>query len=43
MIIPNSEISECPEFEVKSKMEKWFINEKIIEEDSIRVYKIDLF
>ena len=42
-MIPDSEISECPEFEVKSKTEKWFMNEKIIEEYSIRVYKIDLF
>ena len=42
-MITDSEISECPEFEVKSKMEKWFMNEKIIEEYSIRVYKIDLF
>ena len=43
VMIPDSEISECPEFEVKSKTEKWFMNEKIIEEYSIRVYKIDLF
>ena len=37
---PDCEISECPEFEVKSKL---FMNEKILEEYSLRVYEIDPF
>ena len=40
-MIPESEISECPEFEVKSKIGNIFVNEKILEEYSVRVYKID--
>ena len=42
-MIPDSEIPACPEFEVKSKIGKWFINEKVLEENSIRIYEIDLF
>ena len=37
---PDCEISECPEFEVKSKL---FMNEKILEEYSLRVYEIGPF
>ena len=37
---PDCKISECPEFEVKSKL---FMNEKILEEYSLRVYEIDPF
>ena len=40
---PDSEIPECPEFEVKSKIGKLFMYEKILEEYSFRVYKIDPF
>ena len=40
-MIPKSEISEWPEFEVKSKIGKIFVNQKILEEYSVRVYKID--
>ena len=43
LMIPDSEISECPEFEVKSKIGKLFMNEKILEEYSVSVYKIDPF
>ena len=43
LIIPNSEILECPEFEVKSKIGKWFMNEKVLAEYSVRIYEIDLF
>ena len=43
IMIPESEISECPEFEVKSKIGKWFMNEKNLEEYSVRVNKIDPF
>ena len=40
-MIPESEISECPEFEVKSKIGNIFVNQKILEEYSVTVYKID--
>ena len=36
--IPDSEISACPEFEVKSKIGKLFMNEKILEEYSVKIY-----
>ena len=42
-MIPESETSECPEFQVKSKTGNIFVNEKILEEYSVRVYKIDLY
>ena len=42
-MIPDSEIPECPEIEVKSKIGKLFMYEKILEEYSFRVYKIDPF
>ena len=38
LMIPESEISECPEFEVKSKI---FVNEKILEKFSVKIYEID--
>ena len=40
-MIPESEISEWPEFEVKSKIRNIFVSQKILEEYSVRVYKID--
>ena len=40
-MIPESEILEWPEFEVKSKIGNIFVNQKILEEYSVRVYKID--
>ena len=40
-MIPDSEIPKCPEFEVKSKIGKLFMNEKILEEYSVRIYEID--
>ena len=43
VIIPNSEISECPELEIKSKIGKLFMNKKILEEYSVKVYEIDPF
>ena len=43
VMIPDSEIPKCPEFEVKSKIGKWFMNEKNLEEYSVRVNKIDPF
>ena len=41
LMIPDSEIPVCPEFEVKSKIGKLFINEKILEEYSVKIYEID--
>ena len=38
IIIPDSDISACPEFEVKSKIGKLFMNEKILEEYSVKIY-----
>ena len=42
-MIPDSEIPVCPEFEVKSKIWKLFMNEKILEEYSVKIYEIDPF
>ena len=41
LMIPESEIPECPEHEVKSKIGNIFVNEKILEEYSVKIYKID--
>ena len=41
IMIPKSEISECAEHEVKSKIGNIFVNEKILEECSVQIYKID--
>ena len=41
MMVLESEISECPEHEVKSKIGNIFVNEKILEEYSAKIYKID--
>ena len=41
LIIPESEISECPEYKVKLKIGNIFVNEKILEEYSVKVYEID--
>ena len=38
---PDSEIPECPEFEVRSTIRKIFDIEDILEEYSVRIYKID--
>ena len=42
-MIPESEIPECPEHEVKSKIGNIFVNEKIPEEYYVKIYKIDLY
>ena len=39
--IPNSEIAECLEYNVKSKIGNIFLNEKILKEYSVKVYEID--
>ena len=41
LMIPDSEILKCLEFEVKSKIGKLFMDEKILEEYSIKIYEID--
>ena len=40
-MIPDSEIPVCPEFQVKSKTRNIFVNEKILEEYSVKIYEID--
>ena len=40
-MIPESEIPESPEHEVKSKIGNIFVNEKILEEYSVKIYRID--
>ena len=41
LMIPGFEISKCPEHEVKSKIGTIFVNEKILEECSVKIYEID--
>ena len=43
LMIPDSEISKCPEFETKSKIGKILKNHNFLEEYSVRIYKIDLY
>ena len=40
-MIPESEISESLEYEVKSKIGNIFVNEKMLEEYSVKTYEID--
>ena len=42
-MIPDFEISKCPEHEVKSKIGTIFVNEKILEEYSVKNYEIDSY
>ena len=42
-MIPDFEISKCPEHEVKSKIGTIFVNEKILEEYSVKIYEIDSY
>ena len=39
-MIPDSEIPTCPEFEIKSKIGKLFMNKKILEEYSVKIYEL---
>ena len=41
LMIPDSQIPKCPEFEFKSKIGKLFMNEKILAEYFVRIYDID--
>ena len=43
LIIPESEIPKCTEHEVKSKIGNVSVNEKILEEYSVKIYKIDSY
>ena len=40
-MISESGISECPEYEVKSKIGNIFVNEKVLEEQSVKNYEFD--
>ena len=40
-MIPKSEMAECLENEVKSKIGNIFVNEKMLEEYSVKTYEID--
>ena len=40
-MIPESEIPACPEHEVKSKVGNIFVNEKVFQEYSVKIYEID--
>ena len=41
LMVPDFEITECPEHEVKSKIGNMFVNEKLLEEYSVRIYEIN--
>ena len=41
VMIPDSEIPKCPEFEAKSKIGKIFKKHNPLEEYSVKIYKID--
>ena len=41
LMIPKSEISKFPEYEVKSKIGNIFVNEKSLKEYSVKIYEID--
>ena len=40
-MIPDHEITKCPEHEVKSKIGNIFVSEEILEEYSVKIYEID--
>ena len=40
-MIPDNEISVCPEHELKSKIGTIFVNEEILEDYSVKIYEID--
>ena len=41
ILIPDFEISKCPEYEVKSNIGSIFVNEKVLKEYSVRIYETD--
>ena len=40
-MIPDYEISKCPEHEVKSNLRSIFMDEKILEKKSVKIYEIN--
>ena len=40
-MIPDVEITECPTYKVKSRIGNIFVKEKVLEEYSVKIYKID--
>ena len=42
-MIPDSEIAECPDNEVESKIGNIFVNEKILDEYSVKIYEINSY
>ena len=42
-MILESEISECPENEVISSIGNILVNEKMLEENSVKIYEIDSY
>ena len=43
LMIPDSEISKCPEFEAKSKIGNIFKKHNPLEEYSVKIYEIDSY
>ena len=43
LMVPDYEISVCPEHEVKSKIWTIFVNKEILEEYFVKIYEIDLY
>ena len=41
LMVPDSEIAVCPEHKVKSKIGIIFVNEKMLEKYSVKIYKTD--
>ena len=39
-MIPDSEIGECPGYKYKSKIGNIFVNKKILQEYSVKIYEI---
>ena len=42
-MIPDSDVSECVELKIKSKIGKIFVNEKILEEYCVNIYENALY
>ena len=42
-MIPESDILGYSKYDVKSKMRNIFVNEKILEEYSVKIYEFDLY
>ena len=43
LMIPESDILGYSKYDVKSKMRNIFVNEKILEEYSVKIYEFDLY